>query len=643
MALPFGFELEPATPATVAPKLPEGFELETPISQPRPSYDLADIPKAAYENLPASATKFYSGVAQAVLSPVQTLTGLLDIGAGALRNSLPEDVVSFIDQFDASPEAAKRASEAANAVGGMYKDRYGNYEAIKRTFAEDPVGAVADLSSILSGGATATARVAPLASKGLAFGAKATNPLAPVGVAAKVAKVPIKGGGEVFERMFNPKNALYLRSAEGRGPEIVNALRNAQEIVPGSPPTAMQAAADTGVVGFQKMGKTAKAELETQYAAREAQQAEAQLRAVRSVGKTADDITDAELARADVTRPMYKKADDVLSKVDADFASLAERPTMQAAIARAKRLAEDKNIPFEIGKTTPETRSPSAILDAAGNPISESITPAQFADLPGTSIHFIKQALDDVIADPATYGIGKSEAMAAKDIRRSFLEWTNQTTKNPDYLLARDVYARLSKPINQMQVGQFLENKLAPALGEETAQLRAAGYASALKEAPSTIKRATGESRFKALEDIFSDDPQALKVLYDIRSDLARTAKSERLAKGKVRPEVDTARATEGFVGEGLLPTQLNNITTTANALWRKLRGRIDQTTAIEVATEMLTPGKAADALEKAIKQQAKRQARQELLNAPFAATYAAPGTINLLAPQQENRNALID
>jgi hypothetical protein len=57
----------------------------------------------------------------------------------------------------------------------------------------------------------------------------------------------------------------------------------------------------------------------------------------------------------------------------------------------------------------------------------------------------------------------------------------------------------------------------------------------------------------------------------------------------------------------------------------------------------MLTPGKAADALEKAIKQQAKRQARQELLNAPFAATYAAPGTINLLAPQQENRNALID
>jgi hypothetical protein len=632
MKLPPGFELEPAVPtAAAASNLPQGFQLEQPVAPPQRSYGLSEVPGAAVRNIPKSATQFYTGLAQAVLNPVETLTGLLDIGAGALRNTLPEGVVSFIDQFDSDPTAAKRASEMANAVGGMYKDRYGNYEAIKRTFAEDPVGAAADLSTILSGGASATARVAPTASGALSTAARVTNPLAPVGVAADVAKMPLKAGGQILEAAFNPKNAMYLRAAEGRGPEIVNALRGAQEIVPGSMPTAAQAAADTGVVGFQKMGKSAAGVLETEYAARAAQQAEAQLRAVRGVGKTAADIADSELTRANITRPMYKKADQILSKVDDDFTRLTERPSMQAAIARAERLAADKGIPFEIGRT-------ANILDSSGKPL----TIAHRGDLPGTSIHFIKQALDDMVTDPATFGIGKAEVGAVKQIRGEFLDWVSQTSKNPAYLEARDTFAKLSEPINQMKVGQFLEGKLVPALGEETARLRAAGYAGALDQAPSTIKRATGETRFQSLEDIFKNDPQALKALRDVRDDLARQAKSERLAAGKIGEGVDVRRATEALAGEGLLPNMINRITTTANDLWRRMRGRINESTAIEVATEMLHPGKAADVLEKAIKQQANRQAMGAAFNAPFEAFYVNPALVNMLAPQSENQNALV-
>ena len=93
----------------------------------RRSYSLSQVPLEAGKNLPASAGQFVSGVVQAVTSPVQTLTGLLDLGAGALRNSLPKSVSGFIDKFDADPTAAQRASEVASAVGGMYKDRYGSY------------------------------------------------------------------------------------------------------------------------------------------------------------------------------------------------------------------------------------------------------------------------------------------------------------------------------------------------------------------------------------------------------------------------------------------------------------------------------------------------------------------------------------
>ena len=120
-----------AAPAASSSGIPEG----------RRSYSLAEVPLEAGKNLPASAGQFVGGVVQAVTSPLQTLTSLLDMGAGALRNTLPKPVVSFIDKFDADPEAAQRASSVATAVGGMYKDRYGSYDAIKRTFAEDPVGA----------------------------------------------------------------------------------------------------------------------------------------------------------------------------------------------------------------------------------------------------------------------------------------------------------------------------------------------------------------------------------------------------------------------------------------------------------------------------------------------------------------------
>jgi hypothetical protein len=120
---------------------------------PRRAYSLAEVPGEAILNIPASAKRFAGGLYEAVTSPIQTVKGVLDIGAGALQKVLPESAVNFINQFDANPAAATRAIEAANAAGGLIKDRYGSYEGIKRTLAEDPVGAVADLSTLLTGSA----------------------------------------------------------------------------------------------------------------------------------------------------------------------------------------------------------------------------------------------------------------------------------------------------------------------------------------------------------------------------------------------------------------------------------------------------------------------------------------------------------
>ncbi len=641
MNLPPGFELESSGQGGV--NLPPGFELDAPQDTQKKTYKASEIAGAAWDNIGKSAGDFYSGVASAVMHPIDTAMGLGDVVTGAVRNSLPKSVVSFIDGLDANPEAAQRASQAASAVGGMYKDRYGSYDAIKRTLAEDPVGAVADISTLLTGGSMAAAKVAPGVSKALATAAKVTNPLAPVAAGASVAKYGAKRLGNFYDAAANPKNALYMRAAEGRGPEIVNALRGASEIVKGSAPTAAQAAVDTGVVGFQKMGKSASRVpgAESAYAARAAQQAEAQLGTVRGVGKTAADISDAELQRANVTRPMYEKADATLSKVDSEFETLMQSPSMQTVMARAERLAADKRIPFKLDDGGVDSAFVANMVDANGAPMAA--TRPTFSQLPGTSIHFIKQSLDDMVKNPATFGIGAAEANAVKALRGEFLDWVGKQSKNPAYIEARDTYAKMSEPINQMKVGQYLEKKLVPALGEDTAALRSRGYAGALDEAPSTIKKATtGDSRFQTLEQVFKSDPDALKALQSVRDDLARQAKYERLAKGSVGFDVDVGKATQALAGETLLPNLINRITSVSNDIWRRLRGKINQDVAMDVAIEMLHPGKAADVLEKALKQSARRQMMGDALNAPFAAINKAPASMNMLAAQQEQQNALI-
>lgn len=105
----------------------------------------------AVQNIPASATNMATGLYQAVTNPVQTVSGLLDVGAGALQKVLPKPVVDFVNQFESNPEAAQRAMNAATAVGGAMKERYGSVEGIKNTIATDPVGAMGDLSTLLGG------------------------------------------------------------------------------------------------------------------------------------------------------------------------------------------------------------------------------------------------------------------------------------------------------------------------------------------------------------------------------------------------------------------------------------------------------------------------------------------------------------
>jgi hypothetical protein len=98
MALPPGFELEQAAPPQEAPagvKLPPGFEMETSSGIPKQRRSFSDVPGEALANVGPSAVNFYKGLVTAITNPVQTVSGVLDVGAGALQNLLPKDLVEI--------------------------------------------------------------------------------------------------------------------------------------------------------------------------------------------------------------------------------------------------------------------------------------------------------------------------------------------------------------------------------------------------------------------------------------------------------------------------------------------------------------------------------------------------------------------
>lgn len=190
------------------------------VPGPRRSYAATEVPGAALINAPKSAKQFATNLYEAVTNPLQTVSAVLDIGAGALQKALPDTVVNFINKFEGNPAAAARAVEAANAVGGMYKERYGSYDSIKRTLAEDPVGAAADISMLFSGGSTLASKAAPSVAKSLNVAATATNPLTPIVKTAEFAlqqKRKVLPSALAAEQQANAVRDATLKAAQTEG------------------------------------------------------------------------------------------------------------------------------------------------------------------------------------------------------------------------------------------------------------------------------------------------------------------------------------------------------------------------------------------------------------------------------------------
>ena len=598
---------------------------------------LAGVPKApnvaeALTNVPESGANLLVNVAKMAAQPITTAKELGTTALGGALNALPAPAAEAVKQVINKPEYVAHAIDMANQFGGAFKERYGSPEAFRSTFEKDPVGFAADLSLLMGGGSAvlrgvgATERGAALSAAGASVDpfASAANKMAAVasGGVNAMAKVPRMD-------VFTPFETQLLKATEGNPEAAAIALRKGNvERVPGSKPTAGEALVGGGYTGTvlpaleeQIGGKYAA----TAYSERQAAQQAAREKAVGTIAGTPSDVYEAKLARgkrADVNFETVKQAE---VPADETFLKLMETPPMRDAISIAAESAATNQRPFQVGKNAPETMVPTSIVDpATGQPVMKAV-PGEVATYTGKSLYDVKIALDEMIRQKSLKGTTLSDMQVRdiKGVRDKYLSWLED--KIPEVKTAREQFAKESKPINAMEVGQVLKDALISPLPGGTE--RATAFASSMRNAATTIKKATGETRFETLSQALETGD--LLMASNVLEDIAQTAKAKSLAKegrvqaGELSPASTLPRS----------PSYLSWWSTTANKILSTLEGRLDRRASIRLARAMLDPELLAKEIDKA--QALKTPRKVERPTYKFDTT--VPRTLNALAPANQN------
>jgi hypothetical protein len=124
------------------------------------------------KNVPGSAGRYVMDLITPILSPIETGKNLFDLAYGAAQKLIPETIQQ---ELLAEGVTVEDKTAYPEAVGKFFVDRYGSVDDFKRTVQEDPIGALTDISILLTGGGAAVGKVGKTSK--IAQAGKATNTL----------------------------------------------------------------------------------------------------------------------------------------------------------------------------------------------------------------------------------------------------------------------------------------------------------------------------------------------------------------------------------------------------------------------------------------------------------------------------------
>lgn len=321
---------------------------------------------------------------------------------------------------------------------------------------------------------------------------------AAVGAAANVLLPPavsgvMRGAAAVKDKFLPSPSALAVRAAGDKADEVISALQNTQSGLPGVNLTAGQASVPANSAEFAALQKSVASHDPSRYYGPhgvQGQQEAGRRVAVQTIGKTPQELAAAETTRSVAAKTNYALAYQQAVKGDPELTRLAKNPFFRDELPEAMRLAEAKGI-------NPKTN------------LTEFL-------------QFVKEGIDAKIqgaTKPDAPAISNATKAALTDAKDKLVSWLGK--KNPAYETARTEHIRLSRPINQMKIGQDLEQSLVAPVSEAE---RAAGFGGALRKAETQISKATGAPR---IEDL---TPRQRKVLDVIEANLKLDADYKKLA-----------------------------------------------------------------------------------------------------------------
>ena len=313
------------------------------------------------------------------------------------------------------------------------------------------------------------------------------------------------GADRLTQKGIERQVGRLLNEAAGpRRDAVIQALRSRSGNPPVGPrplsaPTAGQSAASAGSAEFSALQRIAATRADpSTYSAINSAQTRAQIDALRRIGGSADDLATQTKAATNQISQLYDDAFNAPLQATDDLTNiLMNDPYVAEATKIADKVARSRGVPQ------------------------------------GTTeyMHLIKKGLDDLVSTPAAPGgMGATEKSTIEAVRQRFINALGKS--NPVYDAARLKSQELYKPLSQMRVGQEIEQRFSPALtdlGAEGIRQRPAALAQALRDAPGTVRRATGFKGAQSIDDIMN--PDQMELINKVGRDVANNADFERLAQ----------------------------------------------------------------------------------------------------------------
>lgn len=457
------------------------------------------------QETPRPLESFAAGVTKSAIDPL--LGGAQMVTGG--RRGVSDAVKRLAEEAEVYSEA-NPASYGTGRVGGVVLPAVGMSRAIGMIPSFSRVNPYVSSAAIGSGTGAISGALQPVETgetgmpmyEEMGRNARTSAMIgAPVGAVAPLVGKAVDYIGKTGKALLEPLTesgqekilGRFLREAAGgEEAKAMRNLRNPQQFVAGSQPTAAQAAGVPSLAALERTAMATSPVANNLMAQRQLQNAQAQADALRNIApatRTSKYVDFREQVADDLYKDALKplnlgKLDDETTK---EIAGLIKRPAIQDAMEAARINAANK------GKD---------IADPAGSM---------------RGLHETKMALDRQIKavkaklERDNAGSTSSELDSLKDAKTNLLDFMEKIS--PTYKTARQSYDRLSKPIDQLENIAKLADKT---ISAETEKIYISQFSKGLKE----LKKS----------GVLSD--RQITRLENIQKDLARTKFADTAGKG---------------------------------------------------------------------------------------------------------------